>query len=318
MLSKNFFLLGVALLAGQSLALDSTQQGHADTIAQVAKNYGTSAPTHACVTAVATAITESALYIYANSKVSASLNYPHDKVGSDHDSVGLFQQRVSIYKNIAADMDAAGSTRQFLAEMVKISGWQNIAPGQLAQKVQRSAYPTRYQGNVPQAQSICGGSGGSTGGGGGGTGTGGGGTGTGGGHGGGTGGGTGGSQPGSGEGSQYGSEPYAYGSGGSGTYGYGSQYGGGYDGTGSQYGYNGGDGGGQYGYGSYGYGGGDGGGGSYYGGGGDGGGGSYGGGDGGGGDYGGGDYGGGDYGGGDGGGYGYKRSAVLRVGRELI
>ncbi|KAK0518539.1 hypothetical protein OC835_007813, partial [Tilletia horrida] len=124
---------------GSALALDSTQQSHAQTIANVAKNYGTNSPQHACVTAVATAITESALYIYANSKVPASLNYPHDKVGSDHDSVGLFQQRVSIYKNIAADMDATGSTRQFLAEMVKISGWQSIAPGTLAQKVQRSA-----------------------------------------------------------------------------------------------------------------------------------------------------------------------------------
>ncbi|KAK0518557.1 hypothetical protein OC842_007755, partial [Tilletia horrida] len=133
MLSRNFFLLATALLAGQALALDSTQQSHAQTIANVAKNYGTNSPQHACVTAVATAITD------ANSKVPASLNYPHDKVGSDHDSVGLFQQRVSIYKNIAADMDATGSTRQFLAEMVKISGWQSIAPGTLAQKVQRSA-----------------------------------------------------------------------------------------------------------------------------------------------------------------------------------
>ncbi|KAK0525148.1 hypothetical protein OC834_005277, partial [Tilletia horrida] len=139
MLSRNFFLLATALLAGQTLALDSTQQSHAQTIANVAKNYGTNDPQHACVTAVATAITESALYIYANSNVPASLNYAHDKVGSDHDSVGLFQQRVSIYKNIAADMDATGSTRQFLAEMVKISGWQSIAPGTLAQKVQRSA-----------------------------------------------------------------------------------------------------------------------------------------------------------------------------------
>ncbi|KAK0556201.1 hypothetical protein OC846_001295 [Tilletia horrida] len=139
MLSKNFYLLATALLASGAFALDSTQQNNANIVAQTAKNYGTSAPIQACVTAVATAITESNLYMYANKNVPASLNYPHDKVGSDHDSVGLFQQRVSIYKNIAADMNAAGSTRQFLAEMVKISGWQTMDPGTLAQKVQRSA-----------------------------------------------------------------------------------------------------------------------------------------------------------------------------------
>ncbi|CAD6986034.1 unnamed protein product [Tilletia controversa] len=128
-----------ALAASGAFALDSTQQGHANTVVNTALNYGTTAPDQACVTAVATAITESALYNYANSGVPASLNYPHDRVGSDHDSVGLFQQRVSIYKNLAADMDPAGSTRQFLAEMVRISGWQTMDPGTLAQKVQRSA-----------------------------------------------------------------------------------------------------------------------------------------------------------------------------------
>ncbi|KAL9937222.1 hypothetical protein V8E36_003631 [Tilletia maclaganii] len=151
------FLGFLAVLAANGVfALDSVQQGHANTIVSVALGYGTNAPTQACVTAVATAITESALYNYANSKVPASLNYPHDKVGSDHDS------------NLAADMDPAGSTRQFLAEMVRISGWQTMAPGTLAQKVQRSAYPDRYATHVSQARQLCSSGGGSGGGGGGG------------------------------------------------------------------------------------------------------------------------------------------------------
>ncbi|KAK0556199.1 hypothetical protein OC846_001293 [Tilletia horrida] len=217
MLSRSFSLLVTALLASSVFALDSTQQNNADIIAQTALNYGTSAPDQACVTAVATAITESSLYMYANRNVPASLNYPHDKVGSDHDSVGLFQQRVSIYKNIAADMDAAGSTRQFLAEMVRVSGWQT---------------PTRYEGNVPAARNICNsGSGGGSPGQGGGDG----------------------SYPYSGSGD--GSDPYAYdNSGYSSDYGQGSGYSNSYTGTGSYYDYNNGGGAGSYEPPSYGYG----------------------------------------------------------------
>jgi hypothetical protein len=48
----------------------------------------------ACKIAFATAITESNIYIYANKNVPKSKDYPYDKIGSDHDSVGVFQQRI--------------------------------------------------------------------------------------------------------------------------------------------------------------------------------------------------------------------------------
>lgn len=46
------------------------------------------------VIALATALVESNLQNYANAKVPASLDLPHDAVGSDGFSVGLFQQQV--------------------------------------------------------------------------------------------------------------------------------------------------------------------------------------------------------------------------------
>ncbi|KAK9342566.1 hypothetical protein V1522DRAFT_415723 [Lipomyces starkeyi] len=138
---------------GNLPGLDATQSSHARAIISQAK--GENLGHQGCLAAIATAITESNILIYANSNVPDSYNYPHDAVGSDHDSVGIFQQRVAYYPNIAADMDPAQSAEQFFAVMVTISGWQTMNVGELCQAVQRSAYPDRYEQNVPAAQEIC-------------------------------------------------------------------------------------------------------------------------------------------------------------------
>jgi hypothetical protein len=93
--------------------------------------------------------------MYANKKVPASLKYPHDKVGSDYDSVGIFQQRAIYYPNIAADMDAAKSAAQFFKQMKNVKGWKSMEVGKLCQKVQVSAYPSRYTERVAEAKKIC-------------------------------------------------------------------------------------------------------------------------------------------------------------------
>jgi hypothetical protein len=93
--------------------------------------------------------------MYANNAVPASLTYAHDRVGSDHDRIGLFQQRASIYKNIKCDMDAACSAGQFYSEMKRVNGWQSMAIGTLCQKVERSAYPDRYTKQVGLATAVC-------------------------------------------------------------------------------------------------------------------------------------------------------------------
>jgi hypothetical protein len=42
----------------------------------------------------------------ANRKVPASLDFNYDGLGFGHDSIDIFQQRASIYKNISCDMQA--------------------------------------------------------------------------------------------------------------------------------------------------------------------------------------------------------------------
>lgn len=95
-----------------------------------------------------------------------SLKYPHDAVGNDADSVGLFQQRASAgwaddakFKAsnnpdaaIKRLLDPRWGAQQFFGGeggspnrgMLDISGWESMAHGSVAQKVQGSAFPDAY------------------------------------------------------------------------------------------------------------------------------------------------------------------------------
>jgi hypothetical protein len=64
-------------------------------IARTKVDFAASQQKRACYVAITTAFQESSIRILANSNYPDSLNYPHDGVGSDHDSVGIFQQRAS-------------------------------------------------------------------------------------------------------------------------------------------------------------------------------------------------------------------------------
>jgi len=104
-----------------------------------AEDFGGNALT-ACKAAFATAITESNIYIYANKNVPKSKDYPHDKTGSDHDSVGVFLQRVQFYP-LPDSMNPAKSAHSFFKKLRKVAGWQKVADkqiGVLCQKVQVS------------------------------------------------------------------------------------------------------------------------------------------------------------------------------------
>lgn len=78
---------------GDYPGLDSVQSRNArDAIGEVrAEGLGR----QACLAVISTALQESTLHIYANPAVPASMNYPHDLVGGDQDSVGKFQQKQS-------------------------------------------------------------------------------------------------------------------------------------------------------------------------------------------------------------------------------
>jgi len=127
---------------GQSVdgvELDADQMGHAWTIVSVVADR--QLPVRAALIAVATAYTESRLI--------------NSAVQTDHDSEGLFQQRVSIYTEAVA-IDPVRSTGAFLDRLVELPAWESMPMGDAAQAVQISAYPDRYALHLGLAEQVVG------------------------------------------------------------------------------------------------------------------------------------------------------------------
>lgn len=104
--------------------------------------------------ALMTALQESVLKMYANKSVPESLNYPHDAVGSDYDSLNFFQQRLRYWGTVAQLMNQDYAINVFYTQLAKVPNWQNLAPGVAAQKVQVSAYPDAYAKWEPAANTL--------------------------------------------------------------------------------------------------------------------------------------------------------------------
>lgn len=68
------------------------------------------------------------------------------------DSLGWLQGRPSQGWENASD--PVGSADDFFAAMTRIQGWESQVPGDVAQAVQRSAHPERYQQRMPEATAI--------------------------------------------------------------------------------------------------------------------------------------------------------------------
>jgi cell wall-associated NlpC family hydrolase len=122
-----------------NVKLDAEQMGNAQTIVSVAA--GRYLPSHAAVVAVATSYTE--------------VKLRNQLTETDHDSEGLFEQRISLYTKPVAD-DPVKATNAFLDRLVKIPNWQRNTVGVDAQTVQLSKYPERYQPNAALAQQFVG------------------------------------------------------------------------------------------------------------------------------------------------------------------
>ncbi|MEV0732380.1 M23 family metallopeptidase [Polymorphospora sp. NPDC050346] len=120
----------------------STQVTHAATIVSVGRQR--QVPPRGFVIALATAMQESTLKNLANSSVPESLSLPHDGVGQDHDSVGLFQQRPS-WGSVRERMTPSYAAAKFYESLVRVDGWERMRLTAAAQAVQRSAYPEAYQ-----------------------------------------------------------------------------------------------------------------------------------------------------------------------------
>ncbi|AOZ63157.1 minor tail protein [Mycobacterium phage Erdmann] len=131
--------LGVASQGGKDDKDQPAWQSHQE----IGKNWTEAAlKNDAAVHCFMTIMVESNWIMYANNAVPESLNFPHDAIGSDHDSVGLFQQRPS-WGTVAQRMNPRESAGMFLQALNKLD-WRNMDRGAACQAVQRSAFPGRY------------------------------------------------------------------------------------------------------------------------------------------------------------------------------
>ncbi|GAB6857958.1 hypothetical protein [Microbacterium xylanilyticum] len=163
------------------------QVANMKTIIGMAKTMYPASARQAAVIALITARVESSFQNYANDgiitdddghlsaseaadyeKLKFSLTLNHDKVGSDHASVGVFQQQAlfswgdipgSTWKTdyqgvLRRLLDPAFAAFKFLERVRDTSGWESMDPGSVAQAVQVSAKPDRYAQRVPLAEAI--------------------------------------------------------------------------------------------------------------------------------------------------------------------
>jgi hypothetical protein len=142
------------------LNLTAVQLAHAKRIVAVSKYYvehtrqaSEDYAERAADIALAVALVESELRVYANPRVPGSLELPHDLVGHDHYSVGLFQQQVPMWGKVADCQGVDTSVGLFLHALFRLD-WHGHTNGQLAQRVQVSAFPDRYQARDREAITI--------------------------------------------------------------------------------------------------------------------------------------------------------------------
>jgi hypothetical protein len=128
------------------------QMNNAATITKVGKNLGL--PRRAIIIGIATAMQESNLYNLASTAIPESYDYPHEGEGSDHDSVGLFQQRPSAGWGTVEDlMKPPYQAEAFFTKLMQID-WENLSLTVAAQTVQVSAFPDAYAKHESRATTI--------------------------------------------------------------------------------------------------------------------------------------------------------------------
>jgi cell wall-associated NlpC family hydrolase len=84
-------------------------------------------------------LAESGLRQLANRNDAESIALPNQGVGSDHDSVGIFQQRAS-WGSVQQRLDPATSTGLLLDRLERVGDWRTQQPWLAAQTVQASAF----------------------------------------------------------------------------------------------------------------------------------------------------------------------------------
>jgi len=131
------------LLAGSVCATSGPIAGISDTAAAngrvVAAVSVARGGDQAALIALMVGLTESGLRVLANPNDPAGNAFPHDGVGSDHASLGIFQQQ-PWWGTAAQRMEPVASTNLFLDRLLSLPHWQTAPPWQAAQSVQASAF----------------------------------------------------------------------------------------------------------------------------------------------------------------------------------
>lgn len=158
--------LTVTTADGYTFKLNKKQLNHAATIITVGSKID-GINRNALKIALMAALTESTLRMLANTgNYPESANYPNDGNGSDHDSLGLFQMRPQAgWGTVEELMDSKYQAAAFFGGptgpnypsprgLLDIPGWQSMGLGEVAQAVEVSAYPDRYDNYAPVAEKI--------------------------------------------------------------------------------------------------------------------------------------------------------------------
>ncbi|TCN51770.1 LGFP repeat-containing protein [Rhodococcus sp. SMB37] len=93
--------------------------------------------------------------MHANRADPESLEYPHERIGKDSKSSGLFQQQPPWWGTVAQRMDPYQSAVLFFTELRKLPYDTGArSPGWYAQAVQRSSFPDRYDTRIGEATAL--------------------------------------------------------------------------------------------------------------------------------------------------------------------
>jgi hypothetical protein len=139
----------VAPVAG----LSQVQMNNAHAIVRSGLKNGV--PRRGLIVAVATAMQESTLLNRASEVLPESKRYRHQGTGSDHDSVGLFQQRTSSgWGPVASLMQPEYAATKFYQSLLQVPGWERMPLTYAAQAVQVSAFPEAYAKHEGNATAV--------------------------------------------------------------------------------------------------------------------------------------------------------------------
>jgi len=137
---------------GGTVPVEAGQTAYVRTIIGVGKARG--ATPRGWIVALAVALQESGLRNLSNPAYPETLSMTKDGSGTDHDSLGLFQQRPqSGWGTVAQLMDPTYEATAFFGGpdvrpvnpgLLDIPGWQSLPVTVAAQQVQVSAYPDAY------------------------------------------------------------------------------------------------------------------------------------------------------------------------------